>query len=144
MKRKAIFLLMIFMLNTVVGFSCALHFDQHIHGNNHSLAKSVFHHQGHSHLSAYQMAHDVNPAKGLGFVHENLCCKTLTGNLAIQGKLSADSDSVLAKVPVLWIRSGFNPAPVVTVNALNVGYAKFTDPCFPNKDIRIAIRSFQI
>jgi hypothetical protein len=137
------------MLNTLVGFSCALHFDQHIHGSNHSLAKSASHHQygnRHNHHSAYQMAHDVEQAGALDFVKENLCCKTLTGNLAIQGKLSADNDKVLMKAPVvLWLRGGFNPTPLVAVvNNLKISHAWFIDQSLPDKDIRISIRSFQI
>jgi hypothetical protein len=149
MKRKATFLLIIFMLNTLVGFSCALHFDQHIHGRNHSLEKSASYHRyvnSHNHHRVYQMAHDVGQAGGAGFVKENLCCKTLTGNLAIQGKLNADNNKALMKAPVvLWFRSGFNPTSLVAVvNNLKISHARFIDQPLPDKDIRISIRSFQI
>jgi len=144
MKRKAIFLLTIFLLNTLAGFSCALHFDHNSHGNNHSHAKSASHHQSNSQHSAYQIMHDVKPAADLGFVNENLCCKTLAGNLTVQGKLSTDNNKGLIKAPVLLMVSYFSQAPLVAVNNLNVSYARLIDQHLPDRDIRIAIRSFQI
>jgi hypothetical protein len=142
MKSKAIFLLAIFMLNTLVGFGCALHFHQHCHSNDHSHAAAVAHHKGHHLASAKE--HGTKIMLNLGFSKEKPCCKNLNNNLATRAKLNQETSNVLVQVPVLWFRNYYTFVPLISIARLNIVRSGSADFKLPDKDIRVAIRSFQI
>lgn len=142
MKSKAIFLLSIFMLNTLVGFGCALHFHQHCHVNNHSRTRAISHHKD-DHLENPK-EHVVKNISGLNISKEKPCCKNLNSNLATQVKLDQKTDNVLAQLLVLWFRSYFSSVPLTSVARLNIVRSGSADSKLPDRDIRVAIRSFQI
>lgn len=127
MKSKAIFLLVIFLLNTVVGFGCALGMET---GHHHH---PISHH------------HKTAPVSGVSFSTENSCCKTLINELATQSKLIPESDKLQVVLPVLWLPD-YVYALLIPVTDLelhqHVDVNRRKRP--PNEDIRIAIQSFQI
>lgn len=129
MKSKAIFLLVIFLLNTVVGFGCALAMEANHHDHHHA--------GGHE--------HKTTPISGQNFTKEDPCCKTLVNDLVTQSKLVPEISKVQVVSPVLWLTS-HSYSLLIPVTDVELGRGAYADhrerP--PNKDIRIVIQSFQI
>jgi len=145
MKNKAIFLLVIFLLNTVVCFACAVGMERDTHGESHLHVSSKKDNHKHSHQRHGGHVHEDGGSKGLGLAKEEPCCKTLVNVLVIQGKLVPQSVKIQAILPFLllpdyhynFLISSFRLDPDKSVYARQRGRP-------PNKDIRIAINSFQI
>lgn len=128
MKSKAIFLLVIFLLNTVVGLGCALGMERDYHDH---YAK------GHKHKAA--------PVSGLSFSKEAHCCKTLVNDLVTQSKLVPESGKVQVVLPVMWLPD-YSYDLFIPVRGIDLVQNVYIDrrerP--PSEDIRIIINSFQI
>ncbi len=145
MKSKAIFLLVIFLLNTIVGFGCALGIEEKHHDDkDHSHGKLTDHeHHGHEHSSRHEhkkpQTIDQDSQKG------ESCCKTLVNDLVTQGKLVPESGKLQVVMPIIWL-SDYSLdllTPVIDLETHNGIYiAQREKP--PNRDIRIVIQSFQI
>lgn len=146
MKSKAIFLLVIFLLNTVVGFGCALGMEGDNHDENHSHAELAHHeHKDHDHHHSVNHEHKSSPLSGLNYSKEDPCCKTLVNDLVTQSKLVPENAKVQVVLPILWLP---NYAYALLVQVLDIApnqsvYADHRERP-PNGDIRIAIQSFQI
>lgn len=146
MKSKAIFLLLTFLLNTVVGFGCALGMEVDRHDETHVYLKTVSHiHKDHDHHHADEAQQKASPASELSFLKENLCCKTLVNDLVTQSKLVPESGKVQVALPVLWLPD-YSYALLIPAIDVKLDRSFYVDrrerP--PNKDIRIVIQSFQI
>jgi hypothetical protein len=144
MKGKAVFLLVIFLLNTVVGFGCALAMDSNHDDENHSHAKSAAHvDKGHSHEHGDE--HKSPPLSGLNFSKEDPCCKKVVNELTIQNKLIPESAKVLVSLPVVWL-TNYAYNLLIPVSSIERGQSGYIDHRYrpPNEDIRISIQSFQI
>lgn len=132
MKSKAVFLLVIFLLHSLIGFGCVLAMgeDDHDHGDGHS-------HQ-HKHTG-------LVPLKEANLTATDLCCKTLVNDLVIQSKLIPESTKVQLALPVLWL-SDYVYALTVPSTEVIPNHYRYADQRErpPDKDIRIAIQSFQI
>lgn len=145
MKSKAIFLLVIFLLNTVVGFGCTLGMEVS-HDENHSHAKAAPHvHKDHDHHHTGGDEHKTAPVSGLNFSKEDLCCKNLVNDLVTQSKLVPESGKVQVVLPVMWLPD-YSYALLIPVTGIEVDQRIYVDQRErpPNKDIRIVIQSFQI
>lgn len=118
MKNKAIFLFVVFMLNTFAGFSCALRM------------KMVHHDQSFS-----------KPLPAGKISADNACCKASMGNLITEGDLMPDAGKV--QVPVIWLADLTLPSFICVVS-LKKGDHIFIDDRPPSEDIRIVIQSFQL
>lgn len=131
MRSKAIFLLVIFLLNTVVGFGCALGMEGDHHDGNHS----------HVHRHEYK----TTPISGQNLSHEDLCCKTLVNDLVTQSKLIPESGKVQVVLPAIWLPD-FIHALLVPVAPIKLDQRFYVEQRSrpPNHDIRIVIQSFQI
>ncbi len=133
MKAKALFLLFIFMFNTVVGFGCSLFMES----------------GGHKHLAGLHHKIDVNapdknsPSKVIE--KEDSCCKTISNNLIVQGKLAPDDLKINLKspflIPVLSNYGFIFKEKILAVNPYPIGQHSFH---LPHPDIRVSIRSFQL
>ncbi len=144
MKGKAVFLLVIFLLNTVVGFGCALAMDSNHDDENHSHAKSAAHvDKGHSHEHGDE--HKSPPLSGLNFSKEDPCCKKVVNELTIQSKLMPETAKVLVVLPVVWL-TNYAYTLLVPVSSIEPDQSGYVDHRYrpPNEDIRISIQSFQI
>ncbi|RAJ28116.1 hypothetical protein [Pedobacter cryoconitis] len=146
MKSKAIFLLVIFLLNTIVGFGCALGMDGNHNDEGHSHAQSTAHvHKDHDHHLAIGHEHKSAPVPGVNFSKQDLCCKTLVNDLVTQSKLVPGSSKVLVVLPVLWLPDySYGLLIPETVLELDQSFCVDQRERPPNKDIRIVIQSFQI
>ena len=121
MKRKAIFLLLIFLLNTVMGFGCALG----IEGDHHE--------------------HKTISKAGLNFSEEDPCCKTVVNDLVTQSKLVPERSKIQVALPVIQLLS-YSNILLITVTGVELDQSVYADQRErpPNRDIRIIIQSFQI
>lgn len=116
MKSKALFLLIAFLLNTAVGFGCAIQMDANGHHHHHN-----HHHQGDN------------------------CCKTTVNNLVTQAKVVPETAKVLVQVPALLSGFAYDFSSI-SFTTIDAGPLSFADHHHhpPIKDIRVAIQSFQI
>lgn len=180
MRTKALFLLVTFLLNTLVGFACALHLeyesakgpthDHSVHTHDSASHEGTQGHDSHNHHSAH--SHDsVNP-KGREHNHDShdhhsadqktehvssmpnqpqadsaeddSCCQDEVSKFYSLDKFAPHSEKTITKASVFdIIVCCYNP---LAAQHLVKGYTKQIDnrqrP--PNRDIRIAIQSFQI
>lgn len=133
MRAKAIFLLVIFMLNSIAGFSCALHMANGCDTD------------GHTHMTSHFDRHTNGNIHDLNIVKEDLCCKGLMGTHIIQGKLIPETNKVLIQLPAIWVER-YAGNSLIFVAHTEINHNEFIDHWFwpPKRDIRIAIQSFQI
>lgn len=146
MKSKAIFLLVIFLLNTVVGFGCALGVKWNLHDENRCCKESANHvHKDSDHHPTIRREHKTPPITGLNFSLEDPCCKTLVNDLTTQSKLVPESRKVQVVLPVMWLPDYFYTL-LIPITGAEADQRVCADQRErpPNKDIRIFIQSFQI
>lgn len=143
MRSKSIFLLVIFLLNTVVGFACAVGTEKVTHGEDHihTSSKKINHEHQHRHKGEHRHSASTRP----NLSKEDPCCKTLVNELVIQGKLVPQGIKNNVILPVLLLPyHNYNfSLPSVKPDLDKSVYAGQRERP-PNKDIRIAISSFQI
>lgn len=146
---KAVFLLVVFLLNTVIGFACTvgLEEDHHLHnapathlhkhdhgGSDHHHSKSEHHHD--------DLAADHHSAKK----DKENCCKDEVTKLLKEDKLAA-AKSAANLQPVVFITV---PVSFYQFDALALSIFAPSTRYFvrsyhpPIEDIRISIQSFQI
>lgn len=132
MKSKAIFLLVIFLLNTILGFGCALGMEAN-------------HHENHAQSQEHHHEHKTNTASGLSFSNEDLCCKILVNDLLTQSKLIPEISKLHVLMPMMLVSANayglFVPVSAVELEQNDVVNHRERPP---NSDIRIIIQSFQI
>ncbi|MFP5081987.1 hypothetical protein [Pedobacter sp. JCM 36344] len=138
--------MVIFLLNTVVGFACALGMEGNHDDENHSHLKVAVHkHKDHQHNHAEGHEHQVSPTPGLNFSKEDPCCKKLVNELTIQSKLIPGGAKVLVVLPVIWL-ANYTYTLLVPVSSIDLNQIGYIDHRYrpPREDIRIIIQSFQI
>jgi hypothetical protein len=140
MKNKAIFMLFIFMLNTIVGFGCALHMSGKLHEET-----AENHHGRHKDKSEVAGHHYQPPANGTSVSDKEMCCQGSVNNIISQAKIVPQSGTIILQVPFVYIHTNrqfsFEPLPGVDIAEL-LTVDKRQRP--PTNDIRIAIRSLLI
>jgi len=134
MKAKALFLLFIFMFNTVVGFGCSLFMESD--GHQHRL------HLAHHHKTKPEAAVENSISKTMD--KGDSCCKTISNNLIAQGKLAPNDLKINLKSPALIpVLSNYGlifKEKNIAVNPYPIGQHRFH---LPHPDIRVSIQSFQ-
>ncbi|WP_145859711.1 hypothetical protein [Pedobacter suwonensis] len=145
MKTKAIFLLVIFLLNTVVGFACAVGMERDTHGESHGHNSSKITNDKHRHQHKGAHLHKHSSLKGTNLSKEDPCCKTLVNDLVVQGKLVPQSVKNQVILPVLLLPdNNYNFLLPSVKLALKKSVYTGQRERPPNRDIRITINSFQI
>lgn len=143
---KVVFLTIVFLLNTVVGFACAMGADMGFNGDHHKEEKTILdiqhtheHNQPDKHDKAESDHHSSKELK-------DNCCKDEVAKLIKADKMAQRSFdySLLTlsffDLPVTAYRiSELDTFPVNTPNAY---FDRHCRPPIP--DVRIAIQSFQI
>lgn len=129
---KAAFLIIVFFLNTVVGFACVLGADLGFNRIQH--AENVPHH------------HEKTGAHHHNAGQKHDCCKDEVTKLTTADKETRSAPSfsfqhsVLAILPTpIYIQDSLSS---IAVNIPNTYFARHNRPPIP--DVRIAIQSFQI
>ena len=105
MKSRAIFLLVIFLLNTIIGIGCALGMENSSHNDNHT------HDDGSTHQHLPDVKADLNLSA------QDLCCKALVNDLVVQSKLIPETGKVQIALPVIWLPAYFHLLPVAALGA---------------------------
>ncbi|KIO78808.1 hypothetical protein TH53_01605 [Pedobacter lusitanus] len=138
-KLKAVLLIIVFFLNTVVGFACAIGTNMGFNQGHHPEGHPV----SHQHDKATPHHHHTEQKTKSD---KDNCCKEEVSKLT-----AADKETQSASVFSFQLSfSGILPAPVYLQNGListvvnipNIYFARLSRA--PAPDIRIAIRSFQI
>lgn len=145
---KAVFLIIVFILNTVVGFACAIGADMGFNGMHHQEKPGVRHHAAgqkeHRHSDGQSEHHYA--ANQISAHQKDNCCKDEVSKLT-----TADKEA--QSVPAFSFHHSFLailPAPVYFQDSLSFIPANIPNTYFarhsraPIPDVRIAIQSFQI
>lgn len=137
---KAVFLIIVFFLNTVVGFACAIGADMGFNGMHHQEKPG-----GHRHAGG-QKEHHHAAVNQIAAHQKDNCCKDEVSKLT-----TADKEA--QAVPAYSFQhsiSAIFPAPVYFQDSLSFIPANIPNTYFarhsraPIPDVRIAIQSFQI
>ncbi len=141
MKSKAVFLLVIFLLHTIVGFGCVISMETHKHGINHNHPETA--HSMHHHVQLHQ--HQAGAVSDLRYAEQDLCCKVLVNDLVTQSKLLPEAGKAELVLPVMWLPDYAYVLPIrAAEGTLMRVVGAGTRAHVANQDIRIRIRSFQI
>ncbi|MBD1395091.1 hypothetical protein IDJ76_18445 [Mucilaginibacter sp. ZB1P21] len=136
MKGKALILLFVFLLNTVAGFSCALHMAHQEH-------REVKDHHGHRHAIG-SAVHQHTANKTLVLPNDP-CCQGAVNNFISQAKqIPAGNTTVV--IPTFFFISHpidffLNPVTDMCLPQLKVTDERRRPP---DTDIRVSIQSFLI
>lgn len=141
---KAAFLLVIFGLNTIVGFACAVGVDMGFNASHHDEAEDVsvhMHADGKKHLHSTEADKDHHDKKDASENHG--CCNDKVISLQNLDKNLVQNANATIDVPVFILTSSFG---AYSFKVPPVVPRKFIVPTShpPPSDIRVAIRSFQI
>jgi len=149
---KAIFLLIVFSLNTVVGFACSVGVDMGFNSSHHQEETSPVQSDSHQHAKPHQH-HKPHPehkevadAQHSSDDEKNNCCKDEVAKLSKVDKLTPKSlDIGIHPVFVAALISTFyqfNVVPSDLHTPDNKFFVRSHHPPIP--DIRVASQSFQI
>lgn len=132
-------MLFIFLLNTVTGFSCALHI---LHEDHDEVTEN---HYEHRHHTAKLIVHHAPILNGTFAGKNDPCCQWAVNNFISLAKLVPQSGHIVLQAPFAYIASCFQfslkPLPDVKSGQLILVDERQRPP---TNDIRIAIQSFQI
>lgn len=150
-QLKAVFLLIVFSLNTVVGFACSVGLDMGFNGSHHQEEKTVLahkdalahqHSKAHSHDEQNVLAKDHHSSKKT----KDNCCTDEAAKFAKVDKLTPQSfDFSIHPVFLTAFLSSFYHFDFFASNSHisnNKFFVRTHHP--PISDIRVAIQSFQI
>ena len=147
-QLKAAFLLIVFALNTVVGFACAIGIDMgfntHHHDEMDMTAVVHVHTDGAKHIHHEQSDHHNQVNHHSGDEKDN-CCKDKVTKIAQLDKAVPQSYSAIHPVFLSSFLSAFYNLDTALPSAISKNIKPFVrshHPPIPN--IRIAIQSFQI
>lgn len=146
---KAVFLLVVFLLNTVVGFACAVSMPNGTPQEERHATKSHHHtdhdHANHNHAKPAEAHHDLTDHHATK-ENKDDCCKDEVTKLLKEDKVSPSKTTVsIQPATFIALLLSYYPidALVASVYQPNTKYfVKSYHP--PIRDIRISIQSFQI
>jgi len=146
-KFRAIFLLMVFSLNTIVGFACSLGVDmgyntKHHSHESHSHNKPHVHKDGHKH----QHTHKIVLGTKLKSTSDDCCSNNVTSFAQLEKVVAYNN--LLPQVPFI-ILDTHNTTLLLSLEevelAVNSRFQAVRRSCFLNDtDLQTAIRRFQI
>lgn len=142
-QLKAALLLIVFSLNTVIGFACAVGLDMGFNSHHHeesATAKDVVHHYDKSshHDEADVHHHKINNDK-------DNCCNDGVMKFQQVDKALASSVNLVSPVFYTSFLASFYHIDILSSNNRISDIKYFVRSCHPPiPDIRIAIQSFQI
>jgi len=152
MKRNhsipfAVFLLLVFLLNTVVGFACAIGLDPYLDHTAHRAAITNQHDHADHHHSDMAHEHDhAHQDHHLAPEAKDNCCKDEVAKLVKDDKLAPVSETLtlqpLAFIALVPVFHQLSISSICLHTPNNKYFVKSYHP--PIRDIRISIQSFQI
>ena len=156
-KIKAFTLLVVFSLNTIVGFACSIGIDMgynskhHQHGSSHSTSKPHSHKHGHkhshgtSHKHSHQHKH-TDPSGAAKNTQDDCCANGVTKFIQLDKSVVKTNLNLQVPTFLVALASIFiQPSPNENNLANTFGLLPVRRSCsIYDTDIRIAIQSFQI
>ena len=139
---NAALLLLVFLMNTVIGFACAVGVDMGFNKHHHDEEKAV---SIHTHVNSKKHHHEDAEHKHKDNDKKDDCCNDKVLKICQIEKAVPEFSKILspilniAFVPVYYSINISYPSQVTTSNKY---YVRGHHP--PIRDIRIAIQSFQI
>ena len=140
---KAAFLLIVFAMNTLVGFACAIGLDMGFNSHNHEEEETAV--AVHVHANGKKHHHEDAENKHADNDEKDNCCNDKVLNLLKTDKAVPQYSKLIgpifttAFIPAYYTINISYPSQVSTANKY---YVRGHHPPIP--DIRIAIQSFQI
>jgi hypothetical protein len=137
MKSKALFLLVIFLLNTIVGLCCTLHVFHKDHDGN----------TAHHHLSSPGITHQrqsvLIPFASVS--KDDTCCQGAVNKFSFLAKLVPQTSNVAIQLPVA-LAAFYHPYALTALPdfRLKIQHFVIKRQRPPTSDTRILIQSFQI
>jgi hypothetical protein len=150
-QLKAVFLLIVFSLNTIIGFACAVGLDMGFNSGHHKVEVTVT--AVHTHLDGKKHLHnnkatDHHSDKVKAHHQTNdkdNCCNDEVTKIIQQDKAIAPSTSVISPVFFTALISSFYNVDALLSNGADSDVKYLVQSHHPPiPDIRIAIQSFQI
>jgi hypothetical protein len=154
-RTKAFILLIVFSLNTVVGFACSVGINMgynaghHKHGSSHSHKSGSSHKKGHSHNSGHKHSHHHHEGAGHAQDKQNSkddCCANDVTKFIQLDKSVVNAPQLNAPHFLQGFISTYTQLFQIAPNlSVNSRFQFVRRSCFLNDtDIRISIQSFQI
>ncbi len=150
-QLKAAFLLMIFSLNTIIGFACAVGLDMGFNSHHHEEEVADIpvhvHADGkkHQHNNEAKEHHDENVKDHHETNDKDNCCNDHVTKIAQQDKAIAQSITIINPIFFTALISSFYNIDILLSNGVDSHLRYFVRSHHPPiPDIRIAIQSFQI
>jgi hypothetical protein len=150
-KVKALFLLLVFSLNTLAGFACSLGMNMGYNSHHHEHGKGQVRQSGTSHQQHVhkhqQPHHQYTTTKFTGSGSKDDCCSNDVAKFALLDKSVSDNSlNLQAPIFLLAFTSTFLSSLIKEPGvAVNSRFQFVRRSCFLNDtDLRIAIQSFQI
>jgi hypothetical protein len=142
MKSKALFLLTVFLMNTLAGFSCALHMNMEGTGKS-MLHEESLHAAHHNHMTMMDNPGPKSDGPQLESKADP-CCQEMSNNFATLAKLIPQTEKVSIQIPFISAGSyyGFRFLPAYDLDVPFNYLIPQKRP--PTRGIRLIIRSFQI
>ena len=142
-QYKALFLLIVFSLNTVIGFACAvgldMGFNSHHHGESATEVSENHHHDKSHHQDKADIHHhQTNNDK------DNCCNDEVMKFQHVDKNIATSFSSINPLFCTLFVVSFYNIDILASNNRLSDLKYFFRSHHPPIPDIRIAIQSFQI
>ena len=145
-KIKALFLLLVFSLNTVAGFACSVGVDMGYNTHHHEHGKNNTHVHGGKH-SKHLHSHAKNGTAFSASQSKDDCFSNDVARFTLLDKSVTDNSLHLqAPIFLLAFTSAFlSQADAIPALTVNSRFQFVRRSCFLNDtDLRIAIQSFQI
>jgi hypothetical protein len=142
-RIKAVFLLVVFALNTMVGFACAvgMEFNSKHHSHHEEGTSQTVHH----HHEGVKHHHHDEAAGRSDSKEEDNCCNKNVIQFSQLDKLLAHAINAGIEAPVTLVFLHAFYSSYLSPFAETAKQYRVVRPCFPNSpDIRVSIRSFQI
>jgi ABC-type nickel/cobalt efflux system permease component RcnA len=150
-QLKAVFLLIVFSLNTIIGFACAVGLDMGFNSHHHEEEVTDMpvhvHADGkkHQHYNEASNHHDENIKDHHRTNDKDNCCNDHVTKIAQQDKAIAPSISIINPIFFAALISSFYNIEILLSSGVD-SHIKYSvqrhHPPIP--DIRVAIQSFQI
>lgn len=144
-KLKAAILLLVFGLNTVVGFACSLGVDMGFNSTHHSKEATTA--QGHVHTNGKIHHHEQQENAGSSHhkQEKNNCCNDEVIKVSQVDKSSPQSNIAVSPLFLSAFITKFYDASILSLPTITTSIKQFVRSYHPPiRDIRIAIQSFQI
>ena len=151
---RALFLLLVFSLNTIVGFACSIGIDMGYNSSHHQQGPSHSSEKSHSHKSGHKHSHEASNKKDHQHKHAgeegdtpyDCCANDVTRFIQLDKAIVKNNLNLQAPIFCVAFTSSFIQPSLNEPTLANSQRSQFVrrSCSIYDTDIRIAIQSFQI